>query len=203
MPTQRDRTVALLGKRGIMRLAELNAAGVHSASLARLIDEGLVVRSGRGLYELTDADVSLDHGLAQLAVRVPHGVVCLISALAFHGITLQNPRAVWMAIGLKDRKPRIAHRAVRFVHFGEAALSAGVQQVTVDGVKVRVFSPAKTIVDCFRYRNTVGLDVALEALRLGVRAGKARPSDIARFAKGLRIWSVVRPYLESIAADDT
>lgn len=202
MPTQRNRAVALLGKRGIMRLADLNAAGVHAASLARLVDEGLVVRAGRGLYELADAHVSLDRGLAEMAVRVPKGIVCLISALALHGITLQNPRTVWMAIGIKDRKPSITHRPVRFVYFGRAALTTGIQMVVVDGVKVRVFSAAKSIVDCFRYRSTVGLDVALEALRLGVRSGKARPSDIARIAKALRIWTVLRPYLESVAADD-
>lgn len=203
MPNQRDRAVALLGKRGIMRLTDLNAAGVHAASLARLVDEGLIVRAGRGLYELADADMSLDHGLAELAVRVPKGVICLVSALAHHQITLQNPRAVWMAIGLKDRKPRITHRPVRFVHFGDAALTTGVEIITIDGVNVRVFSAAKTIVDCFRYRSTIGLDVALEALRMGVRSGKAKPADIARYANALRIWTVIRPYLESVAADDT
>lgn len=185
-----------------MRLTDLNAAGVHAASLARLVDEGLIVRAGRGLYELADADVSLDHGLAELAVRVPKGVICLVSALAHHQITLQNPRAVWMAIGLKDRKPRITHRPVRFVHFGDAARNTGVEIIIIDGVNVRVFSAAKTIVDCFRYRSTIGLDVALEALRLGVRSGKAKPAEIARYAKALRIWTVIRPYLESVAADD-
>jgi predicted transcriptional regulator of viral defense system len=203
MPTQRDRALVLLGKRGIMRLSDLTAAGVHAASLARLVEDGTIVRAGRGLYELADRDVSLSHDLAEMAVRVPKGVICLISALAHHEITLQNPRAVWMAIGPKDRNPAISHRAVRFVHFGEAALQAGVQRVDIDGVAVRIFSPAKTIVDCFRYRRIVGLDVALEALRLGVRSGRARPADIARLAKSLRIWSVLRPYLEAVTADDT
>lgn len=203
MTSQRDRALALLGSKGIMRLSDLNAAGVHAASLARLVDDGIVVRAGRGLYELADRDVSLSHGLAEMAVRVPKGVICLISALAFHEITLQNPRAVWMAIGLKDRNPAITHRAVRFVHFGDAAMEAGVERVLVDGVQVRIFSAAKSIVDCFRYRRIVGLDVALEALRMGVRSGKARPAEIARLAKALRIWSVLRPYLEAVAADDT
>lgn len=203
MATQRDRALALLGKQGIMRLSDLTAAGVHAASLARLVDDGTIVRAGRGLYELADADMSLSHGLAEMAVRVPKGVVCLISALAHHETTLQNPRAVWMAIGLKDRKPKITHRAVRFVHFGEAAMTAGIERVVIDGVEVRIFSAAKTIVDCFRYRRIVGLDVALEALRLGVRSGKARPADIARLAKALRIWTVLRPYLEAVTADDT
>jgi predicted transcriptional regulator of viral defense system len=150
-----------------------------------------------------DRDVSLSHNLAEMAVRVPKGIICLISALAHHGITLQNPRAVWMAIGPEDRKPSIAHRAVRFVHFGEAALQENVQRVDIDGVAVLIFSPAKTIVDCFRYRRIVGLDVALEALRVGMRSGKARSADIARLAKSLRIWSVLRPNLEAVTADDT
>lgn len=203
MTSQRDRAVALLGKRGIMRLTDLTAAGVHAASLARLVDDGTVLRAGRGLYELADAEISLGHGLAEMAVRVPKGVVCLISALSYHEITLQNPRSVWMAIGLKDRTPKIGHRAARFVHFGEAAIKTGVETVIIDSVPVRVFSPAKTIVDCFRYRRIVGLDVALEALRMGVRSGKARPATIAKIAKQLRIWTVLRPYLESVAADDT
>lgn len=202
MTTQRDRALALLARQGIMRLSDLTAAGVHAASLARLVDDGTILRSGRGLYELADADVSLAHSLAQMAVRVPKGVVCLVSALAYHDITLQNPSSVWMAIGLKDRAPRIADRAVRFVRFGDAALHAGVDTVRVDHVPVPVFTPAKTIVDCFRFRRLVGLDVALEALRLGVRSGKARPAEIAEFAQRLRIWTVLRPYLESIAADD-
>lgn len=203
MTTQRDRAVALLGKRGIMRLSDLTGAGVHAGSLARLVGDGTVLRSGRGLYELADAEVSLSHGLAEMAVRVPKGIICLISALAYHEITLQNPRSVWMAIGLKDRTPKIEHRAARFVHFGEAAMETGVETVIIDNVPVRVFSPAKTIVDCFRYRRIVGLDLALEALRMGVRSGKAKPATIAKIAKQLRIWTVLRPYLESIAADDT
>ena len=203
MTTQRDRALALLAKQGIMRLSDLTAAGVHAASLARLVDDGTVLRSGRGLYELADADVSLGHSLAQMAVRVPKGVVCLVSALAYHEITLQNPSSVWMAIGLKDRTPKITDRSMRIVHFGDAAMQTGIGSVMIDHVPVPIFTPAKTIVDCFRYRRIVGIDVALEALRLGVRSGKARPAAIADLAKQLRIWTVLRPYLESIAADDT
>ena len=203
MTTQRDRALALLGRQSIMRLSDLTAAGIHAASLARLVDDGIIVRAGRGLYELADAEVSLSHSLAEMAVRVPKGVVCLVSALAHHEITLQNPRTVWMAIGLKDRTPRITHRAARFVHFGDAAMEAGIERIRIDGVEVKVFSAAKTIVDCFRYRRIVGLDVALEALRLGVRSRKATPDEIVRMAKALRIWSVLRPYLESVVADDT
>ncbi len=200
--TQRDRTIDLLRHNGIMRLTELRAHGIHAPTLSRMVEEGEIARRGRGLYELTDAEITLSHSLAEIAVRVPKGIICLISALAYHEITLQSPKSIWLAIGEKDRKPRIDHLTVRVLHFGDAALRSGVQTVKIDGVAVKIFSPAKTIVDCFRYRRIVGLDVALEALRLALRSRKATPDDIVRFAKALRIWSVLRPYLESVVADD-
>lgn len=200
--TQRDRTIDLLRHNGIMRLTDLRAHGIHAPTLSRMVEEGEIARRGRGLYELTDAEITLSHSLAEIAVRVPKGIICLISALAYHEITLQSPKSIWLAIGEKDRKPRIDHLTVRVLHFGDAALRSGVQTVKIDGVAVKIFSPAKTIVDCFRYRRIVGLDVALEALRLALRSRKATPDDIVRFAKALRIWSVLRPYLESVVADD-
>jgi len=201
--TQRDRTIDLLRHNGIMRLTDLRAHGIHAPTLSRMVEEGEIARRGRGLYELTDAEITLSHSLAEIAVRVPKGIICLNSALAYHEITLQSPKSIWIAIGEKDRKPRIDHIAVRVLHFGDAALRSGVQTVRIDGVAVKIFSPAKTVVDCFRYRRIVGLDVALEALRLALRSRKATPDDIVRFAKALRIWSVLRPYLESVVADDT
>lgn len=201
--TQRDRTIDLLRHNGIMRLTDLRAHGIHAPTLSRMVEEGEIARRGRGLYELTDAEITLSHSLAEIAVRVPKGIICLISALAYHEITLQSPKSIWLAIGEKDRKPRIDHLAVRVLHFGDAALKSGVQTVRIDGVAVKIFSPAKTVVDCFRYRRIVGLDVALEALRLALRSRKATPDEIVRFAKALRIWSVLRPYLESVVADDT
>ena len=201
--TQRDRTIDLLRHNGIMRLTDLRAHGIHAPTLSRMVEEGEIARRGRGLYELTDAEITLSHSLAEIAVRVPKGIICLISALAYHEITLQSPKSIWLAIGEKDRKPRIDHLAVRVLHFGDAALRSGVQTVRIDGVVVKIFSPAKTVVDCFRYRRIVGLDVALEALRLALRSRKAMPDEIVRFAKALRIWSVLRPYLESVVADDT
>jgi predicted transcriptional regulator of viral defense system len=200
--TQRDRTIDLLRHNGIMRLTDLRAHGIHAPTLSRMVEEGEIARRGRGLYELADAEITLSHSLAEIAVRVPKGIICLISALAYHEITLQSPKSIWLAIGEKDRKPRIDHLAVRVLHFGDAALKSGVQTVRIDGVPVKIFSPAKTVVDCFRYRRIVGLDVALEALRLALRSRKATPDDIVRFAKALRIWSVLRPYLESVVADD-
>ncbi len=186
-----------------MRLSDLKAEGIHAPTVSRLVKEGAIVRTSRGLYELADAEVEIAHSLAEMAKRVPKGVICLISALQYHEITLQAPRSIWVAIGEKDRKPKVTHVAVKFVRFGPTALTTGVQTYNIDTVPVRIFNPAKTVVDCFRYRTSVGLDVALEALRLALRSGKASASQIADYARALRIWTVIRPYLESVAADDT
>jgi predicted transcriptional regulator of viral defense system len=185
-----------------MRLSELKAHGVHPPTLSRMVEEGSVVRTSRGVYELADAETDIAHSLAEMAKRVPKGVICLVSALQFHEITLQAPRSIWVAIGEKDRKPNVTHLATRFVRFGPKALTLGVETHTIDSVPVRIFNPAKTVVDCFRYRRTVGMDVALEALRMALRSHKARPAKIAEYAQKLRIWSVMRPYLESMAADE-
>lgn len=125
-----------------------------------------------------------------------------MSALQLHDITQQLPRSVWIAIGSKERKPLLEYPPVRIVRFGENALSTGIETHVIDSVPVRVFDPAKSIVDCFRFRSTVGLDVALEALRMGWRSRKATADEIAEYAHNLRIWSVVRPYLETVVADE-
>jgi predicted transcriptional regulator of viral defense system len=186
-----------------MRQSDLAAKGIQGVTLARLVEEGSITRIGRGLYELSNAEVSLARSLAEVAARVPNGVVCLLSALQYHEITLQNPRSVWMAIGERNHKPRNMHVPVRFLHFGAQALTLGTSTISVDGVPVRIFTPAKTVVDCFRYRRIVGLDVALEALRMTLRSRKATPDAIASMAKKLRIWTVIAPYLESVTADAT
>ncbi len=201
--SQRDLVLHLLQDRGIMRLSEFKDHGVSPPTVSRLVADGLVVRTSRGLYELSDAEIDRAHSLAEMAKRVPRGVICLISALQFHEITLQNPRSIWVAIGNKDREPKVLHVSTRFVRFGSKAMSIGVGTHKIDGVGVRIFDPAKTVVDCFRFRRHVGLDVAMEALRLALRGGKATPDAIADIAKDLRIWTVLRPYLESIVADDT
>ena len=197
---QRERALALLKKQGVMRHSALRAKGIYATTLARLVEDGSITRTARGLYELPNSSISLAHSLAEIAALVPNGVVCLISALQYHEITLQNPRSVWVAIGEKDRKPKIAHLPVRFVRFGKKALAIGVKAAAIDRVPVRIFTPAKTVVDCFRYRSTVGLDVALEALRMALRERKATPDSIADIAKKLRIWTVLAPYLESVVA---
>lgn len=201
--SQKDQTVALLKANGPMRGMELRDAGIYPETLARMLREKVLIRVTRGLYQLVDAEVSAQHDLAEVAKLVPKGVVCLISALQFHDLTLQAPGRIWLAIGQKARKPRIDYPPMRIVRFGPQAISLGIQAHVIDGVSVSIFDPAKTVVDCFRFRQHVGLDVALEGLHNVIRSGKAKPVDIVNYARNLRIWSVMRPYLESVVADDT
>ena len=199
---QRDRAIDLLRQRCVLRLTDFADAGVQASALSRLVADGTLVRRARGIYELANVAISAEHSLAEIAVRVPQSIICLVSAATYHGITLANPGRIWFAIGLKDRMPKVTHVGVRVVRFGDKARTLGVEEVVIDGVTVRITSPARIIVDCFRYRRIVGLDIAMEALRMGVRSDMARPVEIGRLAAELRIASVIRPYLEAIAADD-
>ena len=135
----------MLESGGIRRLVEFRARGVTAATLARMVEAGEAMRLSRGLYQKPDADITAQHSLAEAAKRVPKGVICLVSALHYHEITLQNPRSVWVAIGEHVHKPKVPHLAVRFLHFGDMALAAGVETVVIDGVKVRIFSAAKSV----------------------------------------------------------
>ena len=199
--SQGDQAVELLKQHGVMRRSELSDAGVHPQTLARLVDDGVLIRAARGLYELADADITAPHTMAEVAKLVPKGVVCLISALQFHELTLQMPSRVWVAIGTKARKPKFEYPAIRVVRFGIRALSLGVEMHSIDGVAVPISNPAKTVVDCFRFRRQVGFDVALEGLHRVMRSEKAKPAEIVQYARETRIWSVLRPYLETVVAD--
>jgi predicted transcriptional regulator of viral defense system len=155
-------------------------------------------RPARGLYTVHDAQVTEHHSLAEACKRVPHGVVCLISALRFHGFTTQAPFEVWLAIDRKARRPRQDLPPLRIVRFSGKALTQGIETHLIEGVKVRLYSPAKTIADCFKYRNKIGLDVALEALRECWRERRCTMDELWRFAKTCRVSNVMRPYLESL-----
>jgi predicted transcriptional regulator of viral defense system len=163
--------------------------------------DGDIVRLGRGLYQLSDAPLDAQHTLAEAAKRVPKGVVCLVSALAYHGLTDQLPRKVWLAIGNKDWAPKSDQPPIRIVRFTEALLTDSVQTHTIEGVTVKVFGVAKTVADCFRHRRAVGLSVALEGLQEVLRQRKAKPGEIARHAERGGVASVMRPYLEALTAN--
>lgn len=182
----------------VIRPRDLAAEGVPRAYLRRLVDKGLLARTARGIYTLPDADVTELHDFAEAALQVPKGVICLLSALRFHDLTTQNPFEVWVAIGESWWKPKIEYPAIRFVRFSGAALEYGVEQHEIEGILVRVYSPAKTVADCFKYRNKIGLDVALEALRDCWRQRKATMDEIWAAAKVCRVANVMRPYLESL-----
>jgi len=198
---QRDQLAALLHERGIARLAEIRRAGITAATVSRLVREGVVSRLGRGLYQLTDAAAEGNHTLAEAAKRVPKGVICLVSALAFHGITDQMPRRVWIAIGPKDWKPHIGYPPLRVVRFADKYRCNGIETHWIEGVAVPIFGVAKTIADVFRHRRSVGIDVAISALREGLRQRKTTPSEISAWAIKSGVWNALRPYLETIIAD--
>ena len=201
MPTQRQQARKFLAKRGIARLNELRAAGVTAATVTRMERDGEIARLARGLYQLADAPLHAQHSLAEAAKRVPKGVVCLVSALAYHGLTDQVPRRVWLAIGNKDWHPKSDRPPLRIVRFTESLLKDGVETHPIEGVPVKVFGVAKTIADSFRHRRTIGLSVALEGLQEALRQRKATPNEIARQAERGGVASVVRPYLEALTAN--
>jgi len=198
---QRLRALDLLKARGMLRLKDFVAAGIGPETLARLVREQAVVRPARGLYQLPDADVDAAHSLAEAAVRVPKGVVCLVSALQYQGLTLQMPSVVWMAIDRAAWRPKIDHPPIRFVRFSGSALTEGVERHRIENIDVPITDPARTIVDCFRYRTKIGLDVAMEGLREGLRRRRCTPDELWRYASKARVWSVMRPYVEAMVSD--
>jgi len=199
--SQREIASRLLGTERIVRLAEFRAAGVTAATIARMVKDGQAVRLARGLYQRPDAPFDANHTLAEAAKRAPKGVVCLISALAFHGLTDQLPRAVWMAIGANDWTPKGGTPVIRAVRFTDSLLTDDVQIERIEGVDVKIFGVAKTIADCFRHRRSVGQSVALEGLQEALRQRKATPAEIAREAERGGVSGVVRPYLEALTAN--
>ncbi len=188
----------MLAAYGIARPRDFEKAGVSRTQLRRLVARGVVERVGRGLYALPDAPRSERRDLAEAARRVPGGVVCLLSALRFHELTTQNPFEVWMAVDRKAWRPRPEHPPLRLVYLSGPALGEGVEEHDVDGVRVRVFSAAKTVADCFKFRNKIGIDVAVEALRDYRRRHPKELEALWRFAEVDRVARVIRPYLEAV-----
>ena len=199
--TQREQALEILKDGSIVRLSEFRAEGITAATVSRMVDHGEVVRLSRGLYQLADAPLDANHSLAEAAKRAPKGVICLLSALAFHGLTDQLPRAVWMAIGTKDWAPTSGTPPIEIVRFTDALLADDVITETIEGVPVRIFGVAKTIADCFRHRRTVGQTIALEGLQEALRQHKATPAEIARHAERGGVANVIRPYLEALTAN--
>ncbi len=160
-----------------------------------------MIRLSRGLYQLPDAPLDASHSLAAVTKRVPRGVVCLVSALAFHGLTDQLPKKVWLAIGNKASAPKPDGMQVRVVHFAESLLAESVETYVIEGVPVKIFGMAKTVADCFRHRNKIGLSVAIEGLQEALHQRKVTPAEIVRQAERGGVSTVIRPYLEALTAN--
>jgi len=200
MPHRRDsKALAVMKELGVVRPLELERRGIPRAHLYELARAGFVERQGRGLYVVKGHRYTRHHALAQVAKRVPGGVVCLLSALSFHGLTTQLPPEVWLALPEKARRPQLDYPRLRVARFSGAALSEGIEQHTIEGVGVRVYSAAKTVADCFKYRNKIGIDVAVEALKDFTRSHRGGANALARFARICRVSRVMQPYLDSIA----
>jgi predicted transcriptional regulator of viral defense system len=198
MDTTAERLIDLVRNQGLIRPRDLAPLGIPRVALTRAVRRGQLERIGRGLYGLPGRPVSAHGALAEVARRVPKGVVCLLSALRFHGLTTQAPFEVWLAIDNKAIAPKLDYPPLRIVRFSGAALTAGVEEHVVDGVTVRVTGVAKTVADCFKYRNKIGLDVALEALREAWRKKRMTSDDLWHYAKVCRVANVMRPYMESL-----
>ena len=183
---------------GVVRSRDLAALGISRNRLRELVASGEFRRVARGVYVTKHHDLTEKHSLAVASTLVPHGVVCLLSALVFHGLTVQNPWEVWLAIDPWARKPAQSSPPLRIVRFSGNALTHGAEAHEIEGAKVRVYSVAKTIADLFKYRNKVGIDVALEALREAIRTRQASMDDVRQAAKVCRVENVMRPYLEGL-----
>ena len=182
----------------MLRPRDLQVRAIPREYLRRLTDKGLLEKVGRGLYTLPGAEVSEMHSLAEAAKRVPRGVVCLLSALRFHDLTTQNPFQVWLAIDVDARVPKTDIVPLRIVRFSGNALNSFIEDHSIEGVTVRIYSPAKTVADCFKYRNKIGLDICIEALKDCWKQRKATIDEIWAAAKICRVTNIIRPYLESI-----
>jgi len=196
--TRTDEILELVRKAGVLRPRDLDSSNIPRTYLSRLCEAGKLQRIGRGLYVLPDSSVTEHHSLAEACKRIPKGVVSLLSALRFHNLTTQSPFEVWLAIGEKAWRPRMEYPPLRIVRFSQATLNAGVEKHQIEGVTVHVYSPAKTVADCFKYRNKVGIDVAVEALRDYLRNYRGQMDELAHFAGVCRVSRVMQPYLDSV-----
>ena len=197
-PSKRQRVIDLVRRQPVIRPRDLKQHGLPKDYLYILAREGVIERVGRGLYQWPNTDLGRHHSLVEICKQVPNAVVALLSALNYHNMTTQNPHQIWLAINRKAWRPTISYPPVRFVTMSAESLNAGVETHFIEGVSIRVFNPAKTVVDCFKYRGKVGLDVALEALREGWSARKFTIDELQHYAKICRVQKVMQPYLESL-----
>jgi predicted transcriptional regulator of viral defense system len=209
-PRQEDRATTLLHERGMARLSEFTKAGITATTISRMEQKGLLNQLSRGLYQLPDAPLDGNHSLAVAAKLVPNGVICHDSALAFHELTDRIPPFVWMAIGPREWRPTITQPRIQIMRFGPKVFGTGIERHTIESVPVRIYSPAKTIVDLFKsathqkafYNSSTGFAHATQGMKEALRLRKATPAEIAKFAVEAGIWAkVVQPRLEALTVD--
>lgn len=196
--TKTEKLVELVRRQHIIRPRDLKRARIPRNYLSRLVKRGQLQKLERGIYTAESLPASKHISLLEVSRKAPKGVICLLSALNFYEIGTQAPHEVWIAIDGKAWSPRIESPSVRIVRFSGEALHFGVQEKPITGGKIRVFSPAKTVADCFKFRHKIGIDVALEALRECYRQKKASMTELFEAAKVCRVANVMRPYLESL-----
>lgn len=199
--SQQTKLRDLFAAHTMLRAGDLRAAGIGPQTIARAVEAGELERISRGLYQRRDAEIEEHQILAEAATRVPKGVIALTSALAFHGLTDQMPRRVWMAIGASDWSPVQSYPPLRIVRFTDPYLRQGVEHHAIAGVSVPVYSVPKTLADVFRNPKLVDRSVAIEGLRAAIEQRKATPSAIAEGAKAGGAWNTMRPYLEALTAN--
>lgn len=197
--TQTTRILALARARGVLRPGDLPGVAAARVTLTRLVATGQLERVGRGLYRLPGASASEHETLVAVAAQVPPAVFCLLTALQFHGLTTQLPREVWIAMPRGSHVPRLDYPPLKMVQSSAEAFGAGVEEHVRDRVPLRVYGVARTVADCFKHRNKIGLDVALEALRDALKQKKTTVDELWRYARICRVANVMRPYLEAMA----
>jgi predicted transcriptional regulator of viral defense system len=175
------------------------STGLSRQRIKQLTDSGVLVHLGRGLYSLPNSQVTENHDLAEIAARVPQGIVCLSSALQFHGLTTESPWRIHLLLPRGARPPRITYPPIAVTYANDAAYSAGIERHVIEGVEVNVTSVAKTIADCFKHRNKIGLSVALTALKQAIYERRTTRAEIRKYAQICRVEKVMEPYMEALA----
>lgn len=198
--TTAERVLRLTRRAGVLRPRDLDEHGIPRQYLSLLERQGVIRRTGRGLYVLADSrNVTEYHSVAEACKRVPSGVVCLLSALRLHDLTTQAPFEIWMALDRKAWRPKVDQPPIHFVRFSGLPLTEGIQRRKIEGVEVKCYNAGKTVADCFKYRNKIGIDVALEALKECHRKKKATADELWYFAEMCRVANIMRPYMEAVA----
>ena len=198
MGSHNQKILDLARSHGLVRSKELTQRGLPRIALTRLVRQGLLIRVGRGLYALPDRPVTENVSIAEVSRKYPQGIICLLSALRVYELTTQSPFEVWLAIPNKSKPPKVEHPPLRIVRFSGVALTEGIDEQQVDGVPVRITNIARTVADCFKYRNKIGLEVALEALEEAWQNKRTNMDELWYYASVCRVTNIIRPYLESL-----